>query len=223
VTVVATLRHVRVTRGADTISLRVARGERVALLGRNGVGKTTLLRMIAGLCTPCEGSAARATSVGYAPQDYRASLLPWLTVRDNVALPARAEGALPEECARRVEAAARVADLPRELFDRRPDALSGGEMQRVALARALVWEAPLVLLDEPFAALDVAVRAHVRERLGAHLAARGDACVLVSHDLDDALAFATRWVVLGGPGGGVLSDVRASGDRAALEARVAGA
>jgi ABC-type nitrate/sulfonate/bicarbonate transport system ATPase subunit len=223
VTLVAALRRVRVTRDADFISLRIERGERVALLGRNGVGKTTLLRMIAGLCTPTEGSAARGVDIGYAPQDYRASLFPWLTVRDNVALPARAGGALPEECTRRVETAARVADLSPALFGRGPGSLSGGEMQRVALARALASEAPLVLLDEPFAALDVAVRTRVRERLGAHLAARGDACVLVSHDLDDALALTTRWVVLGGPGGGVLSDARASGGRAALEARVAGA
>lgn len=217
------LRAVRAFAGASAVSLRIGRGERLALLGRNGIGKSTLLRALAGLARPASGSLLRPPSAGYMPQDYRASLLPWLSARENVALPLRSTGlGAAERDARLDEAIAAVA-LPVSLLDRRPQRLSGGEQQLVALARSLAWQAPVVLFDEPLSALDVSTRASLRRRLSASLESRGLACVLVSHDLDDVLSLATRWVVLGGVAGEVVADEPVSVGRAVLEAAVLGA
>lgn len=212
---VLTLDAVRATVTSAALSLRLRAGERLALLGPNGAGKSSLLRVIAGLRPPVAGRAHAATPVGYCAQDYRASLFPWLSARDNVALTAPR----PDDDAVRV-AAARVG-LSASLLDRPPETLSGGEQQRVALARAIVTRAPLVLLDEPFSALDPAARAVVRAQLRAALDARDAALVLVTHDLDDALALAARWVVLGGPSGGVRYDGPATADPDALGRPVA--
>ncbi len=217
------LRAVRAFAGAAPVTLRIGRGERVALLGRNGIGKSTLLRAIAGLARPEGGSLLRPPSVGYMPQDYRASLLPWLTARDNVALPLRSLGLSPRERDERLDEAIAAVALPDSLLGHRPQRLSGGEQQLVALARSLAWQSPVVLLDEPLSALDVSTRASLRRRLAVTLAARGLACVLVSHDLDDVLALATRWVVLGGDAGELVADHPVSVGRAALEAAVLGA
>lgn len=217
------LRAVRAFAGAAPVTLRIDRGERVALLGRNGIGKSTLLRAIAGLARPAVGSLLRPPSVGYMPQDYRASLLPWLTARDNVALPLRSLGLTPRERDERLDEAIAAVALPDSLLGQRPQRLSGGEQQLVALARSLAWQSPVVLLDEPLSALDVSTRASLRRRLAVTLEARGLACVLVSHDLDDVLALATRWVVLGGVAGELVEDHPVSVGRTALEAAVLGA
>ena len=217
------LRGVRAFAGAAPVSLRVGRGERVALLGRNGIGKTTLLRALAGLALPADGSIVRPPTIGYMPQDYRASLLPWLSVRDNVALPLRALALSTREHDARLDEAIAVVALPDSLLGQTPQRLSGGEQQLVALARSLAWQSQVVLFDEPLSALDVSTRASLRLRLAASLEARGLACVLVSHDLDDVLSLATRWVVLGGDEGEVVADQLVSVGRGALEAAVLGA
>jgi len=213
---------VRSFAGAAPVSLCIGRGERVALLGRNGIGKSTLLRAIAGLARPESGSLRRPPCVGYMPQDYRASLLPWLSVRDNVALPLRALALSTREHDARLDDAIAVVGLPGSLLGQTPQRLSGGEQQLVALARSLAWQSQVVLFDEPLSALDVSTRASLRLRLAASLEARGLACVLVSHDLDDVLSLATRWVVLGGTAGELVEDQPVSVGRAALEAAVLG-
>jgi NitT/TauT family transport system ATP-binding protein len=217
------LRAVRAFARAAPVTLRIGRGERVALLGRNGIGKSTLLRAIAGLARPASGSLLRPPSVGYMPQDYRASLLPWLSARDNVALPLRSLALSTRERDARLDEAIAAVALPVSLLGQRPQRLSGGEQQLVALARSLAWQAPVVLFDEPLSALDVSTRASLRRRLAASMEGSGLACVLVSHDLDDVLALATRWVVLGGAAGEVVADEPVSVGRAALEAAVLGA
>jgi ABC-type nitrate/sulfonate/bicarbonate transport system ATPase subunit len=192
----------RAGRCVDGLSLRLGAGERVALLGENGVGKTTLLRLIAGLEAPVAGSVRTTAPVGYVAQNYRASLLPWLRVRGNIALPLRAAAAsdAATSVAQQVEAAADLVGLPPSLLARFPYQLSGGEQQRVALARALVGAPRLLLLDEPLAALDVLARIALRASLRAFLEERGAALLLVTHDLDDALELAGRaLVVSGGP------------------------
>jgi len=216
------LRSVRAFAGAAPVSLCIGRGERVALLGRNGIGKSTLLRAIAGLARPESGSLRLPPCVGYMPQDYRASLLPWLSVRDNVALPLRALALGAREHEARLDEAIAAVALPGSLLGQTPQRLSGGEQQLVALARSLAWQSQAVLFDEPLSALDVAMRASLRVRLSASLEARGLACVLVSHDLDDVLSLATRWVVLGGAAGELVEDQPVSVGRAALEAAVLG-
>lgn len=191
-------------------AFEVANGEVVGLLGPNAAGKTTLLRTVAGL-TPIargrvvldgevlEDSAAgvrlltEQRPIGMVFQDYR--LFPHLSALDNVAFGLRARG-LPRDAA---DARAGIwlerVGLGGHEHDR-PKALSGGQAQRVALARALVTDPRLLLLDEPLAALDAGARAELRHELQRHLASYEGTCVLVTHDLIEALTLADRLVVL---------------------------
>jgi len=189
--------------GLRGVSLSVAPGEVVALVGANGSGKTTLLRLIAGLLPLEQGTisidgrpaAAGRADIGIAFQDAR--LLPWRSAARNVSLPLELAGAAvgPARAAA-VAALERVA--ARHLADRPPATLSGGERQRVALARALVRGPRLVLLDEPFAALDAPTRARLDAELP-HLVG-GAAALLVTHDVGEALRVADRVLVLGAAG-----------------------
>jgi molybdate transport system ATP-binding protein len=178
------------------------------MVGPSGAGKSTLLRIIAGLARPDDGRVAidgrvlhdRGTDmpafrreVAYVFQEY--ALFPHLDVLDNVAygLVARGSG----RTASRVTAQAWLERLGlTALATARPRTLSGGERQRVALARALAWKPRAVLLDEPFAALDEATRARVRDELRLTLATLDVPVVLVTHDDFDAQAFAARTVQL---------------------------
>lgn len=159
------------------ISLRLARGERIALMGPSGCGKTSLLRVSAGLQKPYSGSvinsAERTAMVFQEPR-----LLPWLSAEDNVKLtiPTGAKTSSPP-----------VTWLERlgiaEAAKKRPDELSGGMQQRVALARALAYEADLLLLDEPFKALDACTKENVIKTISGSTDA---AIILVTHDAGEA-------------------------------------
>mgnify|MGYP001545771364 FL=1 len=186
------------------VDLDVAAGEVVALLGPSGSGKSTLLRCVAGL-TPLRGGrvdigGADATDlpverrgVGLVFQDH--ALLPHRDVTGNVGLGPRLQGLAASEVASRV--AAVLADVGLgHLADRPVDALSGGEQQRVALARALAARPRLLLLDEPYGALDRPLRERLLDELPPLVRAAGAAAVLVTHDQDDALAVADRVAVL---------------------------
>ncbi len=176
------------------LSLQLLRGERVLLASPNGLGKTSIIRCIFGALSTVSGSARVLGRVGYAPQDYRASLLPWLSAADNVALAARI---LPRSLrAAAIERAIDVVGLTRTSLTRSPSQLSGGGQQRVSLARALAFDPEIALFDEPFCALDARARASIIERLDGHLSARGVAMVLVTHQLDDALALGASVVQL---------------------------
>ncbi|MFO0608981.1 MAG: ATP-binding cassette domain-containing protein [Polyangiales bacterium] len=205
---VAALDAVRALPTSAPLTLELRAGERVALLGANGVGKTALLRVLAGLRAPAAGRVVHARAVGYCAQDYRGSLFPWLTARENVALGGRD--------AAQVAAAAAMTGLTDPLLARRPGHLSGGEQQRIALARAVAGTPTLVLLDEPLSALDVTARAATVRRLAEALSRRPCALVAVTHDLDDARALCPRWVVLAAPDGRVCHDGPPLADRAAL-------
>lgn len=186
------------------VSFEVSRGQVVALLGPSGVGKTTLLRAISGLLTPQRGAihlAGRCVvadgveqvpteqrGVGLVFQDY--ALFPHLSVRDNVAFGMPR----PVDDARIAELLA-LTDLS-PLASRRPHALSGGQQQRVALARALAASPKLLLLDEPFANVDPALRLELGEGLRHIVAEARQAALLITHDRDEALGLADRVVVL---------------------------
>jgi len=190
----ARIRGLRKAFGAhlvfDGLDLDVARGERVAILGASGCGKSTLLRCVAGLEHGDAGTIATTGEIGLVFQEPR--LFPWLDVQRNVAFPARtdAERARVPNVLALVGLAHAAQRLPKEL--------SGGMAQRAALARALVRDPALLLLDEPFAALDALRRIELRAAVREILEFTRASAILVTHDVDDALALADRVVVLAG-------------------------
>jgi NitT/TauT family transport system ATP-binding protein len=184
----------------DRMNLTVKRGEFVALLGPSGCGKSTALNTIAGLATPTSGTVLYDgdpvdginTKVGYVTQ--HDSLLPWRTVQFNVELPLKIRNCEKSSRERIVNELMRTMGL--EGFEAAfPSALSGGMRSRVMLARTLSYEPEALLMDEPFAALDVLTRRKMQDEL-ISLWARTSATVLyVTHDIDEALALADRIVV----------------------------
>lgn len=182
----------------DGLALDLPAASWTCLVGPSGVGKTTLLRLVAGLADPAPGTIVAADDgrplagrvAWMAQQDL---LLPWLDVLGNVLLGARLRGEAPD----RGRAMALLAEVG--LADRtaaRPAALSGGERQRVALARTLMEDRPVVLMDEPFSALDAITRARLQEMARRLLA--GSTVLLVTHDPMEALRLGDRVVVLAG-------------------------
>jgi sulfonate transport system ATP-binding protein len=173
-----------VLRGVD---IRVRQGEFVCLVGRSGAGKTVLLRILAGLDCDFIGATSASASIGVVFQDPR--LLPWLRVGANVGLglPASSSTAM-KEVLTELGLAGRSQAWPRQL--------SVGEAQRVALARTLIRSPGVLLLDEPFSALDAFTRTEMQELLKGVVLRRRTAALLVTHDLDEALALADRVLVL---------------------------
>jgi sulfonate transport system ATP-binding protein len=167
------------------LDLAVRSGEFVALLGRSGSGKSTLLRILAGLDGDYGGAVVAAPRQAMVFQDAR--LLPWARVLDNVIL-----GLSDRRPGRAVLAEVGLSEYERAW----PFTLSGGEAQRVALARAVVREPDLLLLDEPFGALDALTRMQMHSLLMAVVARHRPAVLLVTHDVDEAVLLADRVLVL---------------------------
>jgi len=172
----------------DKLNLRIERGEFVALLGESGCGKTTLLRALAGLDRIQSGriNAPRKPAVVF--QEHR--LLPWDSLWRNVSLGLHVKDA-------REQAAAALAEVGLgDRLDDWPRNLSGGQAQRVALARALVQQPELLLLDEPFAALDALTRIRMHELVRELVASHRPGVLLVTHDVDEAIALADRILIM---------------------------
>jgi len=184
------------------LDLECRAGEVTALVGASGSGKSTLLRLMAGLETPSRGSVVTgATRPGALAMVFQApTLLAWQTVRENVSLPLVLLG----RPADRVDAALERVGLL-DAADRLPRELSGGMQMRASLARALVTEPSLLLLDEPFSALDAITRRRLQGVFSE--AWRGATVVLVTHDIDEAVLLADRVIVLGGRPLEVVADV----------------
>lgn len=191
------------TRVLDGLDLDIAPGEFVALLGRSGSGKTTLLRTLAGLDDVDGQDVDVPKSRAVVFQDAR--LLPWKRVWKNVAL-----GLQGPDVRARAEAALHEVGLGHRL-DAWPLTLSGGEAQRTALARALVREPRLLLLDEPFAAVDALTRIRMHALVLALWQAHRPAVMLVTHDVDEALLLADRVLVL--DRGRIAYEERIGGER----------
>lgn len=197
-----------------TTTLRVAPGEIVVLIGASGCGKTTLLRCIAGLEAPTSGAitvgdespaAARSNRrIGFVPQE--PALLPWRTVQANVALLTEVNrGPLPLE---RPNPLALIAAVGLAGFESAlPHELSGGMRQRVALARAFATGAPVLLMDEPFAALDEITRADMRTLLLDLWQRRRPSIVFTTHSLEEAVLLADRVLVMGTRPGRVVEEI----------------
>jgi sulfonate transport system ATP-binding protein len=191
----------------NNLNLRIERGEFVALLGESGCGKTTLLRALAGLDPIQSGriDAPRRPAVVF--QEHR--LLPWDTLWRNVSL------GLPGDNTRERAAAALVEVGLGERLEDWPRNLSGGQAQRVALARALVQEPELLLLDEPFAALDALTRIRMHVLVKELVARHRPGVLLVTHDVDEAIALADRILVMRN---GVIASEHRAGQRGAAAA-----
>jgi len=188
-------------RALGPFSLAIAAGEIVALVGPSGCGKSTAMRLLAGLEAPSRGEVARTPGRGETAVVFQApTLAPWLSARANAALPLELAGVAQAEAARRAEAAlARVGLAGAE--GARPAQLSGGMAMRVSLARALVTEPKLMLLDEPFAALDEITRRALADDILELWAEARPGIVFVTHNVEEAVYMASRVVVMtAGPG-----------------------
>src|SRR5262245_20926155 len=205
----------------DDISVDLRAGEIVALLGRSGSGKSTLLRSIAGLIAPTSGSVRyrgaelNGANPGTAMVFQTFALMPWLTVQQNVELGLEARGARPAERAQRALRAIDLIGL--DGFESAyPKELSGGMRQRVGFARALVIEPDVLLMDEPFSALDVLTAENLRTEL-LELWADGEfptkAILMVTHNIEEAVLFADRIIVLGTNPGRINAEVPIDLDR----------
>jgi ABC-type nitrate/sulfonate/bicarbonate transport system ATPase subunit len=200
------------------INLTIDKGEFVCLIGASGCGKSTLLRIIAGFEKPTSGSVqiydhgieGAGSDRGMVFQDY--ALFPWLTVRENIAFGPRQKG-LP---------ASRVREIADEYMnmvgltafrDRFPAQLSGGMKQRVAIARVLANEANILLMDEPFGALDALTREQLQDELLQIWARTGVTVIFVTHSVEEATLLADRVVVMTAGTGRIETDIRIDLDR----------
>jgi iron(III) transport system ATP-binding protein len=201
-------------RALGGVNLNVPVGSRTAIVGPSGSGKTTLLRIIAGFEVPdtgrvsmggqvlAEGSnavPAHRRGIGFVPQD--GALFPHLNVADNIGFGlARNDPGRQQRIAELMD----MVSLDKVMLTRRPHELSGGQQQRVALARALALRPKLMLLDEPFSALDTGLRAATRKAVAQLLTSAGITSILVTHDQAEALSFADQVAVMRG---GLLAQV----------------
>jgi ABC-type nitrate/sulfonate/bicarbonate transport system ATPase subunit len=196
----------------EGIDLEVAPGEVVALIGPNGCGKSTLLRVVAGLLRPDRGSVqldGRPVTepdpgIGLVFQEPR--LLPWRSVAANVGYPLEIAGWPPERRAKRVSALLDLVGL-QGAAPLRPRELSGGMRQRAAIARALALEPSVLLLDEPFSALDALTRERFNVELLELWARTGTTILVVTHSIPEAVFLADRVVVLSPRPGRVVADI----------------
>jgi NitT/TauT family transport system ATP-binding protein len=211
----------------SNLDLVIGRGEFVSIIGPSGCGKSTLLRIIGGLLTPTTGrvsvdgrsprEAQSAKQIGFVFQD--ASLLPWRKVSANVRLPLEVNPA-PGQTGKRASGQDRTPDPEMlvelvglgEFRDYYPHQLSGGMQQRVALARALVTEPALLLMDEPFGALDEITRATLRQELlrvwASEAALKPRTVVFVTHSVTEAVLLSDRVIVMTGRPGRIAADLR---------------
>jgi len=193
------------------VSVRVARGEFVAILGPSGCGKSTLLRVVCGLLGATEGTvrldgqAVTRVPPGIGFLFQSDALLPWKTARENVAIGAILAGQAPAAARRRAEVLLGDIGLGQAL-DKFPAELSGGMRKRVALARTMAYEPTVFLLDEPFSALDAQTRIHVGNRFLRVLETLGQTVLIVTHDIDEAIAMADRVLVMTASPGRIAAD-----------------
>lgn len=196
--------HYGSTQVLEDLSLDIAEGELVSLLGSSGCGKTTTLRLVAGFLEPTAGTIrlgdrdltrlpAHARDIGLVFQTY--ALFPHLTVRDNVGFGLKQRGVSSAERTKRVNDMIERVGLG-ELTDRHPANLSGGQRQRVALARALVIEPPLLMFDEPLSNLDAKLRVEMRVEIRRLQQANGTTALYVTHDQEEAFSISDRVAIM---------------------------
>lgn len=196
------------TKALDDFSLSVAAGEFLTIIGRSGCGKTTALRLINGLRRPDEGSVwvngqnvaqsdliRLRRSIGYAIQDV--GLFPHMTVRENIAyVPSLSRSWSRAETGQKVSRLLKTVGMDEAMAGRYPHELSGGQRQRVGIARALAAEPRILLMDEPFGAVDEITRRSLQEEIARLQAELGLTVVFVTHDINEAMRLGTRMLVM---------------------------
>ncbi|MEQ6917728.1 ABC transporter ATP-binding protein [Halomonas aquatica] len=196
----------------NKIEGRIAPGELVALIGRSGCGKSTLLHMLAGLMMPSEGCVringhqVVRPSAKWNMMFQKASLYPWMSVEENAALGLLFAGMPKRAAAKRVNSLLEMVGL-NDKRDVKVQSLSGGQQQRVALARSLATDPDVLLLDEPFSALDAFARSALQEEVPAICRERGITMVTVTHDIDEAITMADRVLIMSQNPGRVVDEL----------------
>jgi nitrate/nitrite transport system ATP-binding protein len=221
-------RGARQTEVLRDVTVEVEKGQYVSIIGHSGCGKSTLLNIVAGLTQPTRGGVLLENREVNAPGPDRAvvfqnhSLLPWLTVYDNVRL--AVDKVFAATKGRRARHAWTLENLDlvqmTHAKDKRPHEISGGMKQRVGLARALAMQPKVLLLDEPFGALDALTRAHLQDSVMAIQQTLGNTVLMITHDVDEAVLLSDRVVMLtNGPGAriGEVLEVAVARPRKRLE------
>ncbi len=206
--------HGRRVEAIADLTFTVGRGELVCMVGPSGCGKTSLLRCLAGLLAPTAGvMRVHGTPVTGPPlgvavvfQEYGRSLFPWMRVRDNVELPLRAEGMARRRRDELVDEALASVGLA-DAHSAYPWQLSGGMQQRVAIARAIAYEPLVLLMDEPFAAVDAQTRADLEDLIRDVWHRLGVTLLFITHDIDEAVYLGQRVIVLSGAPTSVAEDL----------------
>ncbi|XVV16263.1 ABC transporter ATP-binding protein [Actinoplanes sp. CA-131856] len=207
--------HGREVEAIRDLTFQIHKGELVCIVGPSGAGKTTLLRCVAGLLESSggrielDGAPVTQPPPGMAVvfQEYGRSLFPWLTVRGNVELPLREKGLGKADRRAKVDAALDAVGLT-DSADAHPWQLSGGMQQRVAIARAVAYEPSVLLMDEPFAAVDAQTRADLEDLVRRLWLRLGVTVLFVTHDIDESVYLGQRVLVLSNRPTVVLEDVR---------------
>ncbi|WP_029010541.1 ABC transporter ATP-binding protein [Azospirillum halopraeferens] len=210
------------------VSLGVEKGEFISIIGHSGCGKSTLLNIVAGLTDATSGAVLLDGGLVDSPGPDRAvvfqnhSLLPWLTVYENVRLAVNKVFGRSRSAAERHEWTLRNLELVQmtHALDKRPSEISGGMKQRVGIARALAMEPKVLLLDEPFGALDALTRAHLQDQVMQIHATLGNTVLMITHDVDEAVLLSDRIVMMtNGPAAriGEICEVRLPRPRRRVE------
>ncbi|WP_436968568.1 ABC transporter ATP-binding protein [Demequina lignilytica] len=197
------------------LDFQIRRGELVCVVGPSGAGKTTLLRSIAGLLdvtageVVLDGKAVTGPPEGMAVvfQEYGRSLFPWMTVRQNIELPLKEKGIPKAERQEKIDRALKEVSLT-EAAEQHPWQLSGGMQQRVAIARAIAFEPSVLLMDEPFAAVDAQTRAELEDLVRSLWKHLGVTVLFVTHDIDEAVYLGERVIVLSNRPTVLMEDVK---------------
>jgi ABC-type taurine transport system ATPase subunit len=211
------------------ISLTVTAGEFICIVGPSGCGKTSLLRIIAGYQAPTEGEVLLDGQPITGPAADRGvvfqqpSLYPWLTVAENVGFGPKLRGLPKSERTARVDALLKLVGLG-DFGERAPYELSGGMQQRAAIARVLINEPRIMLMDEPFGALDALTREHMQEELRSIWRASQTTIILITHSVEEAIYLGTRTLIMSPRPGRIVADVatpfsRQAGDSRAIKSR----
>jgi ABC-type nitrate/sulfonate/bicarbonate transport system ATPase subunit len=193
------------------VDLEVRENEFVALVGRSGCGKTTFLNIVAGLIEPSagevrvDGEIVRGPGRGKGVVFQQQALFPWLTARRNIEFGAKSRGLAPAECRRETDQLLELIGLS-SYGDRYPSQLSGGMQQRVAIARALALDPQILLMDEPFGALDEITRIEMQDELLRVWASRRKTVVFVTHSITEALHLSDRVLVMSAAPGTIAAE-----------------